>query len=431
MRTMAVQYSGLVRSQVAASCRSLMLYYNVQGLRAFFGDADHSLEVVQRYHKFLRDLEVSFRARLDSNYVITPTSAELAFLEEVRSYKRMVLSRPSPDQSPLKVALYNHYKERALSARKEEQVSRLVWELMEADLCGWYPVFVTLTVSPEHYDTVFDRSSNCFRDYIRTVTRRIGRQLGLTKSESDARSCDIHRYLAVVERGGKTGRLHVHVVHLCKRLPFVASDPNAGRDVPDRRELSGWRVLWNYGFVTACPVRTGARDVYARDGWRWPVVKADDGRWQPYKATGMLGVARYVGKYLVKQRYGRKEYWRCRMTRKFGLREIDRVMRSMTTKELWMMLKSVMPRVKRYGRVIPSSLLRKRAMKEVCRRYPKTVVRLWRDLAPAPSLVCQMATGYLLTRGLRQRDGSECLTREFARAARKASVSGPITEAWN
>ena len=241
--------------------------------------------------------------RLDKYSRISPTPYERELLKLARFIKADVMALL--DARPRTALVDNSLatmKEQSLSVRKEELVSRLVWQMTDADRDGWYSVFVTLTVSPENYYAVFAAGSGHWRNYVRAVSRAVGARLGMSKRVADV--SHIHDYLAVVERGGRTGRLHIHVVHLCKVLPVANADPNAGRTVPDLRELSSWRAFWSFGFVTAVPVRLGPMDVYARDGW-YPVFvtltvspenydavfAAGSGHWRNY----VRAVSRAVG----------------------------------------------------------------------------------------------------------------------------------------
>jgi hypothetical protein len=198
----------IVRSKVGATCRSLNLYYSAQSLRDFYSHANHrDLRSLEYYYLF-DELVSSYSARLDNNYVISPTSDELRLLRDAREYKRGIVAAARvkmrrdgkyvvDKDRGFSSVVYARFRERALSARRCEHIARLVWELEESNMNGWFPVFVTLTVAPEHYEEVFARGSSAFKDYIRKVTRRVGFRLGMNKRESDAAGGDIHRYFGV------------------------------------------------------------------------------------------------------------------------------------------------------------------------------------------------------------------------------------------
>ena len=412
------------RSGLASVSPVLNFLYQVRSLRAFFAEMQSEEYLFEHMHGQLERLERRMVARLDNNPLKSPTRWERSRIESARLLKREVLAGWSrAPETPLVEAYLARVRERTLNARKTEQVSRLVWALNEAVCEGWYPVFVTLTVKPEKYDAVFSKESSAWKNYHRAVRRAIGRRLGLSKRESEA--ADIHRFMAVVERGHLRGRLHIHVVHLCKALPVEAIDPNRGRATPDYREMKAWCQFWEFGFVSAIPIRLAPMDVYARQGWKWPVVRKGD-RWEPYRSAGVLGVARYVGKYLAKTRYDDKEYWRCRMSRNLGLEKISRTISKFPMKRLLRISRGHLPRVKLETRAIPKHLMRRAALREMMRRNPERMIRMYSRLVPVPSLVQRARTGFTWIPSLRNMGDFSWLVAAFETEPPGRPISGLV-----
>ena len=359
--------------------------------RSLFGSA---LSEVQRYHdcksliEFLTEgverrpsteklvckldmLRRRMECRLDKYSLISTDRADRELLEEARSLKRVILQYSGAEYLPEDAHYFALLKERSKKARYEEHVTRIVWEF-EARI-DWYPVFVTLTVREEHYREVFSRGCDAWRNYHRSVTRSVKQALGLRTDSSYI----VHTFVAVVERGGKTGRLHIHCLHFLKKLPIGSdSDPNVGCGIPYRRELRRWNVFWPYGFASAIAVRTGAMDIYARRGWRWPVERTKDGKsWKAIEGKGTGAVAGYMGKYLKKERK-EPELWRTRMSRNFGTTVIVKKMRKLKIRRLWTIVNQPLPMVRRTGRLVPKQMMRRLAVKEMTIRFPKTLTRM-------------------------------------------------------
>jgi len=118
-----------------------------------------------------------------------------------------------------------------LKGRKCEIERRLYAEI-EARCTGptpWYVVFNTLTVNKEAYTKVFTKGSKVWQEYVRKCDKFFGVAANGSYSKAlkaRAKGDEFHNYFAVVEEGGKTGRLHIHVLHFFKTLPDSFSDPN-------------------------------------------------------------------------------------------------------------------------------------------------------------------------------------------------------------
>jgi len=204
------------------------------------------------------------------------------------------------------------------NGRHNEYLSRLDVELARAVRDGWFVVFDSLTIDPAKEDAFF-ADPEAIRDHVRTLGRRVASACG----QKVALGFDnVFRYLGVPEFGRKNGRLHFHLIYLCKRLPRGSYDPNIGRRVRNRREVEAFRC-WRYGFQSPKACRY-SDDAFTRCGWLWPVDKLG----RPLVCKPPIAVARYVAKYIGKSfkerdewqisNPSRKAQFRLRMTRGFG-----------------------------------------------------------------------------------------------------------------
>ena len=212
---------------------------------------------------------------------------------------------------------------------------RIRLTLMDAHKRGHYMVMNTLTVAPEHEDKVFAKGSMLYREYIRSVHRAVGKARGMNKRESD-KDRDMHRYCAVVERGSKTGRLHIHVLHTMKNLPPGSSDPNPHIPgwQPRRRMIEAMRKYWKWGMTAPKALRYGWDDAFSRNGWRWPLeTDKRTGLTRPLKHGTIGQIVGYISKYIQKsERTG--DRWRTRMSRNYGVEIIQAAMMRMPLKTL-------------------------------------------------------------------------------------------------
>ena len=164
-----------------------------------------------------------------------------------------------------------------------------------------------MTVADEHYETIWKPGSMEFSRYVQRITRDIGSRIyGSVRAAEEAKKqgAEWYRYFACVERGTRHGRLHIHVVHMCKELPSGSLDPNAGRQGGSSRELNSFRRFWPYGHVSPLMVRFGNEDAFGRAGFLWPCEKRKGGR-VGIEATPVLRLVNYVTKYVTKS-YGEK-----------------------------------------------------------------------------------------------------------------------------
>lgn len=270
-------------------------------------------------------------------------------------------------------AFLENLRHRGAEQRRGQLLFRFNSELARRVSDGWFVVFNTLTVDADAYDRVFELGSTAFKDYVRRYARATG-------------DPDNHRYFGVVERGGARGRLHVHVVHMSRRLPRGVADPNAGAKVPSRRELDMVKPLWPHGRSAPIACRFGSRDAYGMLGWRWPQVRVGKS-WCPIDVGVPARLASYMGKYLLKSYTQRTHKWRTKMTRNLGLSEIKAAMATMGIRRLIALTELIRTRgLKIQGREIPVPLIRRLAMMEILRRLIRSPGKLSRMMQQLPAL---------------------------------------------
>ena len=298
-------------------------------------------------------------------------------------------------RSPLLRSLLLRARMVSCTARQRELFTRFRYELMERHHAGWYVIFNTLTVSDWYFDDVFSQNSLVFRDYVRSVDRAVAARC--YGSFRLARGKEYHRYFAVVEQGSKTGRLHLHVVHMVKELPFGCSDPNLGRRIPYCREITGFKRFWTVGYSAPISVRFGAGDAFGKAGWRWPAVNGGD-KWLPYRSGNVGSLAGYMCKYIVKA-YTEKRgnyIWRTRMTHGLGMKIPRAALMKMPTSRL-LVLTGALPtkRLMLRGKMYPLGILKREATRLIIQRMrskPHRMLAMSKSLTllhPRPSLVTQ------------------------------------------
>lgn len=332
----------------------------------------------------------------------------------------------------------------AAKSHKAELSWRCNTAAQDALLRGWYLIFQTLTVRPEHINEVFGRGSKCFSRYVEKITRSVKAEcFGSVRAGAGE---NVHEYFAVVEHGSTTGHLHIHVLHMVKALPKNwQTDPNKGLRTPALRQLVmrpvekkrrkddgkyevyhvGHREwLWPYGYMTPIALRTGAGDVWSRKlGWRWPV---DRDTLQPIPAVKPGRVVGYIAKYLTKayeippEKAPNKgkivEKWklkptvkekvakmglmerptgmfRVRMTRGLGVAPIKKLVQEVGDIALVILSQIQDPSqiIDPLGHPLALRLVRKEATREVIRLMrPDVRFNYLRTLAPRPSIFEQL-----------------------------------------
>jgi len=224
-------------------------------------------------------------------------------------------------------------RQRCLAARKADLLNRLFIEMNLRVMQGWFVVFNTLTVDNQNHEEVFGgENSTSWSNYVRSLDRSVG--IKLHNSWRNAvkfrkAGSEFHSYFSVVERGSKSGRLHIHCLHFLKALPQGCSDPNAGSGLPYRREIEYLKSFWSFGESHPIAVRFNNSDAYGNLYWRWPVKseKVEGSNYRkpldtPIECKPPAAVVFYVGKYLTKE-YDKplqKEVskWRTKLNRNLG-----------------------------------------------------------------------------------------------------------------
>ena len=205
---------------------------------------------------------------------------------------------------------------------------RLEEEMALAAAEGWYVVMDTLTFDRDSYEDFADGCTRRWKNYIQNWRYLVGVQYAGSRSAMRRiPATDYLRYACCVEKGDRTGRIHMHCLLFLRVLPVsMQRDPNLGYSVPKYRELVGAKQLWPWGFSTPVAVRLGPQDAYARLGWRWPVDRKT-GKEVRYGSPG--AVAGYLVKYLLKASNLTGEYrWRFRMSRGLGQGRVMKFIRS-------------------------------------------------------------------------------------------------------
>ena len=327
--------------------------------------------------------------------------------------------RTSNGLEDVEVLCYERARHRARKSKYLDYVYRIERETEDAVDNGWYPIFQTLTVTDNYYREVFTKGSRAWGNYIRDFERMIGRCLYRTVREAEAArsSGDLfHKYFAVVEAGKQAGRLHIHVLHLCKALPNkVLADPNLGSRLPLFRECRGLRHLWKYGNMTPIAVRLSGLDPFGRLGWRWPVEMVGD-KYQPVEAKPVLALARYIAKY-VNEAYlqeNKREFFRCRMTRNFGVRQIRSFVKRRSDHELEMLteIQDQRPFQVLGQMTVPLTLMRREALRERLSRYSTEMQWTYvRGLQPQAGLIERLRSMMRMTSHRRRQSTSHSAIR--------------------
>lgn len=354
---------------------------------------------------------LQLHSRLDS-YNTTPPKDYLKILKEfnalgtaeenIKNIFGGYLKPTSAGMSEFENLYFEKIKGNQVRARISELRYRLDTAITEACQKDWFVIFQTLTVSQENYQDVFKKGSSAWRDYIQTVERAIGSQVYKTRRDMEKdrkKGIRCHEYFAVVERGTKHGRLHIHVLHLCQKLPYGCSrDPNSGKTVPTNQQINGFSKFWRFGSDTPIACRFLANDAFTKLGWRWPyTLKKGTKIFAPREAKPPIALARYVSKYVTEEycKTKRKEISRCRMSRNLGMNPLMKIMRQSTINSLKQLSMLADPRMFRQKRMIspPSNLIRTEASREIMSRISsKMVMTLRRECQRQPTLIEQLRT---------------------------------------
>lgn len=210
-----------------------------------------------------------------------------------------------------------------VSVRRKMYIQRLSCEVVDMVNCGGTIVMNTLTADSNHISKVFVRDSKYWKSYREKVDNRFGK----------------HHYFGVIERGGKHGRLHYHVLHF---FPFELDipDTNWNKKVPGPVPVMALKECWNAGRSDPFVIRW-AGDCYSARGWAWPhrEVKGELVS-VPASAYSVVG---YCAKYLADEMVSLRGFntpkkendpWRIKISNNLGSRWIDQALRELEPAEL-------------------------------------------------------------------------------------------------
>lgn len=224
------------------------------------------------------------------------------------------LKAPSTPKPGLE-RLLSELEAKGVEMRKSRIRDRLSVALAEVIKADGMVVFDTLTVTDQAMEAVTMRDSNAWRCYKQKVLRKFGPA----------------EYCCVVEYGEKYGRYHLHVLWFFHHDINVA-DPNAGRKIPNYREIKEFCGLWEHGISSARFCRWSG-DYLSRKGFAWPVERKN-GKWEPIKGDpGAL--VHYLAGYIQKQEKDANGCpYRTRMSRNLGTKTLRQMVQSLSNQAL-------------------------------------------------------------------------------------------------
>lgn len=198
------------------------------------------------------------------------------------------------------------------ASRRQYYIQRIQNAMRQAHHAGWFMCFDTITLDgaclrdfyglDEKGDPKRDKNGKEIKTYpIRDYTRKCMRLVlkGAGVSEKDVQTSDYYQYFAVPEYGSTTGRLHWHIIHLMRAIPYGQFDPNI-RKRPDEprnnRFLLTFHKLWSFGKMQKAIAVRYSGDAYTRAGWLATLnEKGQSTDNYNYQAIGF-----YVSKYINK-----------------------------------------------------------------------------------------------------------------------------------
>lgn len=333
----------------------------------------------------------SWVSRLDNNHAIrTPNYYKLIGRTSDHITKLFKCYFPKlknkEPETPEEHWIHQHLKKlhkQTHKARASEINYKIKSELQIANQNNEFVIFNTLTVRDGLLEQVFKPKSKFWDTYLTNWDRHTTG----------------HRYSAVVERGEKTGRLHIHVLHIFKSInPKYLQDPNAWRKTPDYRELTGLKSFWKAGTSVPIMVRFHPNDAFGRLRFRWPVKKLDNGIYQPIEVKPPEALASYLSKYVLKA-YATEgtEQWRTRLSRQFGKLLLKTILVNLTTQLLGKIMRepNILKTINQNENHNPPKLMieimaTEIMIKRMRNRHPMMVTNLLTSLKQRPSIVEQL-----------------------------------------
>jgi len=254
---------------------------------------DHCIKIFNQYVKTKYNPEIEIQHMKNNN---APPKQIQKRKEEIRIMKKFLENIEKSQQEK----------------RKKELLNRLSIEIETRTQEGWYLIFNTLTVDNENLSRVFPakagspsvskKTKNYWTEYIRKCNNEFNKaKYGKRKNAKIAKQNNeiSNTYFAVVERGSRNGRKHIHVLHALAKLPKNFSDPNKGRQIPNHREIQEMKKWWKYGNSSPIAVRLSGFDNFTKNKWRWPVTNINN-NWQPIPEKPPAALVNYLGKYITK-----------------------------------------------------------------------------------------------------------------------------------
>lgn len=295
-----------------------------------------------------------------------------------QTLEKIFLGLPQPGKAqlkPIEQQIVDDMTVQGQQSRAAKQRFLLMCEIAYRAKNDYFMLFNTLTVDDQHFTTVFSKDSVEFKNYIRRFNNYVG---------------DDHTYFAVVEEGGKTGRLHIHVLHFFKTMPEDIQDPNKGRRQPIYRELRNFAALWENGFSSPVMIRYSPLDAYGKAGYRWPL---DTTTMEPYSIGSPFRVSSYISKYIMKGYKSCKRnplLWRVRKPHRLGLALLEQLLSTLTWETLLTISQCQTFKIRWNSFPIPTSLLSVMALKEYSRRstnspLPYDLLQEGKHIMPVPS----------------------------------------------
>lgn len=304
-------------------------------------------------------------------------------------------------RNPVIDRFLENFKAISLKARQRDMEALLRLEAYQRYAEGWYFVFNTLTVGNEYLKEVFDAGSSAWTNYIRSVDRSIGIKCYGSWSEAIEQrrlGNEFHAYFAVVERGTDNGRLHIHVLHICKVLPSGCGDPNAGTIEPYRREISHFKGYWKYGVSCPIAVRFNNSDAYGRCYWRWPVERKGKG-YVAIQCREVDAIISYLGKYISKEldkKPPKEEMikWRVRKSRNLGKKYLQLVVNNLNEDQLKLVMVSDSWMLRMRDRPLPIQRLKLMCLRNLLQiwmtKNSQSLLTSIQELEPRESLLVQL-----------------------------------------
>lgn len=311
--------------------------------------ATHALKVIKETLGKIQNPSLQLdRDELISRLRDRPTRESLAWIFE---------GLPPPigrQRNDYERQLLENLTEAGRQARAAQHEQALLFETAYRAEQGYFMLFNTLTVAAGNYQKIFAEDNKAFQTYIRHFTR-------LVKGN--------HTYMAVVEEGSQTGRLHLHVMHFFKQLPEKATDPNKGRDIPNYQELTCFKNLWPYGLSKPIMVRYSTQDAYSKAGYRWPI---DPKTGTARRFRSPLAIAGYCSKYILKSYSSEKRektLWRVRKSHQLGVPVLTELFLPLSQQDLLNLATMDTLKITLNNSIIVPTMMRQQALRHYHQRH--------------------------------------------------------------